>query len=201
MNVASIDTRVKATVATTMYDMSRVIENGYFEYEKDAATIKTERQTNRENLNAQRTSDYKEGVYKRAGGVVEDPSQMPQFVKDYYDFYKTKRGYHSRSLNSNGGWNVTSALSFLNTKQLSFADEIKNPVLLVHGEKAHSRYFSEGAFEKMTGVKPEPGKNIKVGNKELMIIPNANHCDLYDGGEKNAIPFDKIEFFFKENLK
>ena len=187
LNAAAIDTRIKATVVTTMYDMSRVTSNGYFDYEKDSETIARERQTARENLNAQRTADYKAGIYSRAGGVPEDVSQMPQFVKDYYTYYKTKRGYHKRSLNSNAGWNTTSALSFINMPINSYISEIKNPVLLIHGEKAHSRYFSEDAFKKLTG-----------SNKELMIIPGANHIDLYDNFD--AIPFDKIEKFFADNL-
>ncbi len=188
LNAAAIDTRIKATVASTMYDMSRVMANGYFDYDKDAATLAAERQANRENLNRQRTADYKAGIYTRAGGVVEDPSNMPQFVKDYYTYYKTPRGYHKRSLNSNAGWNTTTALSFMNMPLLAYIDEIKNPVLIIHGEKAHSRYFSEDAFKKLTG-----------DNKELMIIPDANHIDLYDNLDK--IPFDKLEKFFKDNLK
>ena len=202
LNASAIDTRIKATVTTTMYDMSRVIANGYFDYNKDEATIKSERQKLRENLNNYRTSDYRNGIYEHAGGVPGQlPDDAPQFVKDYFDFYKTARGYHERSLNSNKGWNTTSALSFINTQQLSYVDEIKNPVLIIHGEKAHSRYFSEDAFDKMTNSKHEKGKNTVVGNKELMIIPNANHTDLYDGGDNNYIPFDKIEKFFKDNLK
>ena len=188
LNAAAIDTRIKATVTTTMYDMSRVTANGYFDYDKDAATIAAERQANRENLNRQRTADYKAGTYARAGGVVEDPSDFPQFVKDYYAYYKTERGYHKRSLNSNAGWNTTSALSFMNMPILCYSAEIKNPVLIIHGEKAHSRYFSEDAFKKLTG-----------DNKELMIIPDANHIDLYDNLDK--IPFDKIDKFFKDNLR
>ena len=187
LNAAAIDTRIKATVTTTMYDMSRVIANGYFDYDKDAAQIASERQTNRENLNRQRTTDYKTGTYARAGGVVEDPSNMPQFVKDYYAYYKTPRGYHKRSPNSNAGWNSTSALSFMNMPILCYSAEIQTPVLMIHGEKAHSRYFSEDAFKKLTGT-----------NKELMIIPGANHIDLYDNLDK--IPFDKIEKFFSDNL-
>ena len=198
LNAAAIDTRIKATVSMTMYDMSRVSANGYFDYEKDEETLKSERQQNRINLNNQRTEDYKNGKYKRAGGVVEDPSEFPQFVKDYYTYYKTERGYHKRSLNSNGGWNMTSALSFMNMPQLTYISEIQNPVLIVHGSEAHSRYFSETAFENMTGVKPN-GNDTIVGNKELLIIPGANHIDLYDN--LNAIPFDKIENFFKTNLK
>ena len=199
LNAAAIDTRIKATVATTMYDMSRVVANGYFDYDKDAATLKRERQTNRENLNAQRTADYKAGVYKRAGGVIDPlPADAPQFVKDYYTYYKTERGYHKRSLNSNDGWNVTSGLSFMNMPQLTYISEIQNPVFLIHGEKAHSRYFSETAFENMTGVKPN-GNDTVVGNKELLIIPGASHIDLYDN--LNAIPFDRIAKFFSDNLK
>ena len=188
LNAAAIDTRIKATVSSTMYDMSRVMANGYFDYDKDAATLAAERQSNRENLNRQRTADYKAGIYARAGGVVENPSDMPQFVKDYYAYYKTPRGYHKRSLNSNAGWNTTTALSFMNMPLLTYIDEIKNPVLIIHGEKAHSRYFSEDAFKKLTG-----------DNKELLIIPDANHIDLYDNLDK--IPFDKLDKFFKDNLK
>ena len=198
LNVAAIDTRIKATVTTTMYDMSRVIANGYFDYEKDAETLKRERMQNRINLNNQRTADYKAKKYSRAGGVVEDPSEFPQFVKDYYAYYKTERGYHKRSLNSNGGWNVTSGLSFMNMPQLTYSNEIENPVLIIHGENAHSRYFSEDAFANMTGVK-RSGLDTVAGNKELLIIPGASHVDLYDN--KNAIPFDKIESFFKANLR
>lgn len=197
LNATAIDTRIKAAVVTTMYDMSRVNANGYFDYEKDAGTLRRERQQNRINLNNQRTEDYKNGKYKRAGGVVEDPENYPQFVQDYYAYYKTERGYHKRSLNSNGGWNMTTALSFMNMPQLTYTNEIDRPVLMIHGEKAHSRYFSETAFENMTGVKPN-GNDTVVGNKELLIIPGANHIDLYDN--LNAIPFDKIEKFFKANL-
>ena len=200
LNAMAIDTRIKAGTFTTMYDMSRVIANGYFDKDKDAETLKAERQQNRINLNNQRTEDYKNKKYSRAGGVVEDPSTFPQFVKDYYDYYKTERGYHKRSLNSNGGWNTTSALSFMNMPQLTYTNEIDRPVLMIHGENAHSRYFSEDAFENMTGVKRN-GNDTVAGNKELLIIPGANHCDLYDGGKNNFIPFDKIEKFFKENLR
>ena len=200
LNATAIDTRIKATVVTTMYDMSRVNANGYFDYDKDEATIKSERQKNREALNAQRTEDYKNGNYKHAGGVPDElPADAPYFVKDYYTYYKTERGYHSRSLNSNNGWNVTTSLSFMNTPQLTYINEIKAPVLIIHGEKAHSRYFSEDAFDKMTGTKHEKGKNTVVGNKELMIIPDASHIDLYDNLAK--IPFNKIEKFFNDNLK
>ena len=198
LNAAAIDTRIKATAAMTMYDMSRVTANGYFDYEKDAATLAAERQTNRENLNRQRTEDYRNKIYARAGGVPDDVSNMPQFVKDYYAYYKTVRGYHKRSLNSNAGWNTTSALSFMNMPLLSYISEIKNPVLIVHGQDAHSRYFSETAFENMTGTK-RAGDDTVAGNKELLIIPAANHTDLYDKLDK--IPFDKLEKFFKQYLQ
>lgn len=198
VNAAAIDTRVKATVAMTMYDMSRCAANGYFDYEKSEEQLKAERMQLRRNLNAQRTADYKAGKYSRGGGVVDDPTEFPQFVKDYYAYYKTERGYHKRSLNSNAGWNVTGTLSFINQPLLAYADEIATPVLLIHGEKAHSRYFSEGAFEKMTGTK-RSGWDTVSGNKELLIIPGASHVDLYDNFR--AIPFDRIEDFFKTNLK
>ena len=189
LNAAAMDTRIKATVVSTMYDMSRVMANGYFDYDKDAATIKKERMANRRALNAQRTEDYRTGTYKRAGGVVDPlPADAPQFVKDYYAYYKTKRGYHPRSLNSNEGWNLTTALSFMNMPLLTYADEIESAVLVIHGEKAHSRYFGEDAFKKLKG-----------DNKALMIIPGANHTDLYDNMEK--IPFDKITSFFQKYLK
>lgn len=188
INAAAIDTRIKATVTSTMYDMSRVIANGYFDYEKDGDTLKKERMDRRKALNQQRTEDYKNGSYKRDGGVVDPlPADAPQFVKDYYDYYKTKRGYHPRSLNSNDGWNVTSALSFTNMPLLAYADEIESPVLIIHGEKAHSRYFSEDVFKKLKG-----------NNKELLIIPGANHTDLYDN--MNKIPFHKIAAFFHKYL-
>lgn len=188
INAAAMDTRIKATVTSTMYDMSRVIANGYFDYEKDGDTLKKERMDRRRALNQQRTEDYKNGSYKRDGGVVDPlPADAPQFVKDYYNYYKTKRGYHPRSLNSNDGWNVTSALSFTNMPLLAYADEIESPVLIIHGEKAHSRYFSEDAFKKLKG-----------NNKELLIVPGANHTDLYDN--MNKIPFDKIAAFFHKYL-
>lgn len=188
INAAAMDTRIKATVTSTMYDMSRVIANGYFDYEKDGDTLKKERMDRKRALNQQRTEDYKNGSYKRDGGVVDPlPADAPQFVKDYYDYYKTKRGYHPRSLNSNDGWNVTSALSFTNMPLLAYADEIESPVLIIHGEKAHSRYFSEDAFKKLKG-----------NNKELLIVPGANHTDLYDNMDK--IPFHKIAAFFHKYL-
>ena len=190
LNVAAIDTRIKATVTSTMYDMSRVNANGYFD-EQDS---EEERYKSRKTLNSQRTEDYKTGTYKRAGGVVDPlPEDAPFFVKDYYDYYKTKRGYHKRSLNSNDGWNVTGTMSFMNQPILQYSNEIRNAVLMIHGEKAHSCYFSKDAFENMT-------ENSKYkDNKELMIIPNAVHTDLYD--KVDIIPFNKIEEFFKTNLK
>lgn len=185
INAAAIDTRIRATASMTMYDMTRVNANGYFDSENTADARYAKKQA----MNTQRTEDYKNGSYALAGGVV-DPlhDDAPQFVKDYYAYYKTERGYHPRSLNSNNGWNITSSLSFMNMPILQYADEIRSAVLLVHGEKAHSRYFSEGAYEKLTG-----------SNKELLIIPEANHVDLYDNSE--AIPFEKLKAFFNENLK
>ena len=185
LNAAAIDTRIKATVTVTMYDMSRVNANGYFDsMDADA------RYELRKKLNAQRTIDAQKGTYALAGGVVAPlPADAPQFVKDYYAYYKTPRGYHKRSLNSNSGWNVTSALSFINTPLLAYSHEIRSAVLMIHGEKAHSRYFSEDAFKKLTG-----------SNKELMIIPGASHVDLYDN-QAGVIPYDKIEQFFRNNLK
>ncbi len=196
VNAAAIDPRIKATVASTMYDMSKVTVEGYFKSED----TKEQRMEKRKAIAKQRTEDYKNGSYKRAGGVVDPlPDDAPQFVKEYYDYYKTKRGYHERSGNSTDGWNVTGCQSFLNQPLLAWAHEIEAPVLLIHGEKAHSRYFSEYAFEKMTGVHVE-GESKTVGNKELMIIPGAVHCDLYDD-KAGVIPYDKLAEFFKSNLK
>ena len=184
LNAAAIDTRIKATVASTMYDMSRVTANGYFDGTDADARYELRRQ-----LNAQRTEDYKNGTYALAGGVADPlPEDAPQFVKDYHAYYKTPRGYHKRSLNSNGGWNKTSSLPFINMPILAYSNEIRSAVLLIHGEKAHSRYFSEDAFKTLQGP-----------NKELLIIPGATHVDLYDNPE--AIPFDKLEQFYKEYLK
>ena len=196
VNAAALDPRIKATVASTMYDMTKVNVEGYFKSEDS----KEQRMEKRRAMAAQRTEDYKSGTYKRAGGVIDPlPEDAPFFVKDYYDYYKTPRGYHERSGNSTDGWNVTGCQSFLNQPLLAWAHEIESPVLLIHGEKAHSRYFSEYAFEKMTGVHVE-GVSKTVGNKELMIIPGAVHTDLYD--DKNGmIPYDKMESFFKTNLK
>ena len=185
LNAAAIDTRIKATAAMTMYDMTRVTANGYF----DAEDSEQARFEKKKAMNAQRIEDYKSGSYALAGGVVDPlPEDAPQFVKDYYAYYKTPRGYHSRSLNSNGGWNVTSSLSFLNMPILQYSNEIRSAVLLVHGEKAHSRYFSETAYSKLTG-----------DNKELLIIPGANHTDLYD--QMDIIPFEKLNAFFTEYLR
>ena len=184
LNAAAIDTRIKATVSSTMYDMSRVTANGYFDSMDADGRYELRRQ-----LNAQRTEDARTGTHALAGGVVDPlPADAPQFVRDYYDYYKTPRGYHPRSLNSNGGWARTSALSFLNTKLLSYSDEIRSAVLMIHGEKAHSRYFSEDAF-----------KRLKGDNKQLVIIPGASHVDLYD--RVDIIPFDRIEKFFRDNLR
>lgn len=184
LNAAAIDTRIKATVTVTMYDMSRVNANGYFDSMDADARYELRRQ-----LNAQRTEDYKNGSYALAGGVPDQlPDDAPWFVKDYYAYYKTTRGYHKRSLNSNGGWNKTSALSFINMPLLAYSDEIRSAVLMIHGEKAHSRYFSEDAFKKLKG-----------DNKELLIIPGASHVDLYDNLE--VIPFERIRDFFQSSLK
>ena len=196
VNAAALDPRIKATVASTMYDMSKVNVEGYFKSEDTPA----QRQEKRRALAAQRTRDYKAGEYARAGGVIDPlPEDAPWFVKDYHAYYKTPRGYHERSGNSTDGWNVIGCQSFMNQPLLCWAHEIENPVLLIHGEKAHSRYFSEYAFERMTGTKVE-GESKVVGNKELLIIPGATHVDLYDD-EAGVIPYDKIEAFFTENLK
>ena len=182
VNAAAQDTRIKATAAMTMYDMTRVNANGYFDSENTADARYAKKQA----MNAQRTKDYFSGSYALTGGVVDPlPEDAPQFVKDYYAYYKTPRDYHPRSLNSNGGWNVTSSLSFLNMPILQYSSEIRSAVLLVHGEKAHSRYFSETAYSKLTG-----------DNKELLMIPGANHTDLYD--QMDVIPFEKLIAFFEE---
>ena len=192
LNAAALDTRVKATVASTMYDMTRVNAKGYFDAE-DSAEARHEK---RLALNAQRTEDYKNGSYVRAGGVVDPlPEDAPFFVKDYHDYYKTDRGYHARSLNSNDGWAATGCISFLNQPILTYTNEIRSAVLIMHGEKAHSCYFSKDAYARMMDGNPVPE------NKELLIIPDAVHTDLYDGGGKNAIPFDKLADFFTTYLK
>ncbi len=195
VNAAAIDPRIRATVASTMYDMSKVNVEGYFKSEDTPQ----QRQEKRKALAAQRTEDFRNGSYKRAGGVVDPlPDDAPWFVKEYHAYYKTPRGYHERSGNSNDGWNVVGCQSFLNQPLLAWAHEIENPVLLIHGEKAHSRYFSEYAFEKMTGKHVE-GESAKEGNKELLIIPGATHVDLYDD-VAGVIPYDKMENFFRESL-
>lgn len=185
LNAAAIDTRIKAAVASTMYDMTRVNAKGYF----DAEDSEEARHEKRVALNTQRTIDYRNSSYQRAGGVVDPlPEDAPFFVKDYHDYYKTKRGYHKRSLNSNEGWNTTSSLSFLNMPILQYIDEIRSAILLIHGEKAHSCYFSKDAFQKLKG-----------DNKELLLIPGAVHTDLYD--RMDVIPFDKMDEFFRKYLK
>ena len=184
LNAAAMDTRIKATVASTMYDMTRVRARGYFDSMDENARYEL-----KQNLNKQRTEDFKNGTYAKAAGLPDKlTGEEPQFVQDYYGYYKTKRGFHERSINSNGNWNTTSTLSLINMPILAYSDEIKSAVLIVHGEKAHSRYFGEDAFKKLKG-----------DNKELLIVDGANHVDLYDNLEK--IPFDKIEAFYKEYLK
>lgn len=184
INAAALDTRIKATVVSTMYDMSRVNAKGYF----DSEDSEEARYAKKKALNRQRTEDYKTSAYAAGGGVVDPlPDDAPFFVKDYYDYYKTERGYHKRSLNSNNGWNVTGTMSFMNMPILHYSSEIRSAVLLVHGEKAHSCYFSRDAY-----------KNLKGDNKELMLISDAVHTDLYDKTE--VIPFDKIKEFFDKNM-
>ena len=192
INAAALDIRVKATVASTMYDMTRVNANGYF----DSEDSEEARYAKKEAMCSQRLDDLRNGEYKLGGGVVETVTEdMPFFVKDYYSYYKTERGYHPRSLNSNGGWNAIGCESFMNQPILKYSNEIRSAVLLIHGEMAHSCYFSKDAYANMI-------KDSKYAdNKELMIIPGAVHTDLYDGGENNAIPFDKLESFYKEYLK
>ena len=192
INTAALDVRIKATVAATMYDMTRVSAKGYF----DSEDSEEARYKIREAMCAQRIKDLKVGEYTRAGGVVDPlPEDAPFFVKDYFDYYKTDRGYHARSLNSNDGWNVIGTESFMNQPILKYSNEIRSAVLLIHGEKAHSCYFSKDAYADMIR------DSRYADNKELMIIPDAVHTDLYDGGEKKVIPFDKIRSFFEEYLK
>ena len=189
LSATAADPRIKAAVISTMYDMSRNMANGYFDNGRDPAEIKKERIEARKKISAQRTKDYKNGTYKMSGGVPEKiTDEMPQFVKDYNSFYQNKRGYHPRSFGSTTGGILISSLSFMNMPILNYIDEIESPVLIIHGEKAHSRYYSEDAFKKLTG-----------DNKELYIIPGASHVDLYY--RMDVIPFDKIEKFFKDNLK
>ena len=189
LNAAALDTRIKATVASTMYDMTRVNANGYFDAEDSEAA----RYEKKKALNAQRIEDYKNGSYALGGVVDPLPEDAPFYVKDYHDYYKTTRGYHARSLNSNGGWNVTGTMSFMNQPILRYSNEIRSAVLIMHGERAHSCYFSRDAYAAMMEGNPVPE------NKELLIIPGAVHTDLYD--RPDVIPFDKLESFFRENLK
>ncbi|WP_251421280.1 MULTISPECIES: alpha/beta hydrolase [Lactococcus] len=184
LNAAAIDTRIKATVVSTMYDMTRIAAKGYFD-----SVDENQRYELKENLNSQRNLDFQSNTYERAGGVVDPiPEDAVDFVKDYHDYYKTERGYHKRSVNSNNGWAITSSLSYMNGKLLAYSSEIRNAVLIIHGENAHSRYFGEDAF-----------KTLKGDNKKLMIIPEASHTDLYD--QKNIIPFDELESFFNTYLE
>ena len=192
LNTAALDTRIKATVSSTMYDMTRVNAKGYF----DAEDSEEDRFNKKKSMCAQRLEDLRNGEYKLGGGVVDPlPEDAPFFVKDYYDYYKTDRGYHKRSLNSNGGWNVIGCESFINQPILKYSNEIRSAVLIMHGDKAHSYYFGKDAYEEMI-------KDSKyTDNKKFLSIPGAVHTDLYDGGDKNYIPFDSIDEFFKENLK
>ena len=190
LQTACIDTRIKATIVSTMYDMSRVAGNGYFDEQDNEEA----RYNQRVSINKQRTEDYKNGNYALAGGVIDPlPEDAPQFVKDYYAYYKTERGYHPRSLNSNNGWAIQSNTSMMNTRLFRYSSEIRNAVMIIHGENAHSCYMGKDAYNDMV-------KDSKyTDNKELVIVPNATHCDLYD--QKDKIPFDRIESFLKENMK
>ena len=192
LNTAALDTRIKATVASTMYDMTRVNAKGYF----DAEDSEEARYQKRAAMCAQRLADLRNGEYKLGGGVIDPlPEDAPYFVKDYYDYYKTDRGYHARSLNSNGGWNVIGCESFVNQPILQYTNEIRSAVMVMHGDKAHSFYFGKDAYDNMV-------KDSKYAdNKELLVIEGATHTDLYDGGNKNAIPFDRLADFFNEYLK
>ena len=192
VNTAALDTRIKAAVASTMYDMTRVNANGYF----DSEDSEEKRYEKKAALNAQRIADYKAGEYTLGGGVIDPlPEDAPYFVKDYHSYYKTERGYHPRSLNSNGGWNVIGCMSFMNQPILKYSSEIRSAVMIMHGDKAHSFYFGKDAFENMT-------KDSKyTDTKEFLVIEGASHTDLYDGGDKNAIPFDKLADFYNKYLK
>lgn len=192
VNTAALDTRIKASVASTMYDMTRVNANGYF----DSEDSEEKRYEKKAALNAQRIADYKAGEYTLGGGVIDPlPEDAPYFVKDYHSYYKTERGYHPRSLNSNGGWNVIGCMSFMNQPILKYSNEIRSAVMIMHGDKAHSFYFGKDAFENMT-------RDSKyTDNKEFLVIEGASHTDLYDGGDKNAIPFDKLADFYNKYLK
>ena len=190
LQTACIDTRIKATIVSTMYDMSRVSVNGYFDEENNEDA----RYNKKVSLNNQRNEDYKKGEYKLAGGVIDPlPDNAPKFLQDYHAYYKTPRGYHARSLNSNNGWVVQTNTSMMNVRLLHYSNEIRSAVMIIHGEEAHSRYMGEDAYNNMI-------KNSNyTDNKELVIIPNATHTDLYD--QKDKIPFDRIEKFLKDNLK
>ena len=192
INAAAADPRIKATVASTMYDLSRVSAKGY----NDSSDNEESRYQMRKIIAEQRNKDYASGTYALAGGVVDPlPDEAPQFIKDYYAYYKTPRGYHKRSLNSNGGWAMQAGTSLANTKLLAYSNEICGAVLVLHGENAHSRYMGETAYKDMT-----TGSKY-AANKELVIVPNATHCDLYDGGKGNFIPWEKLQVFFESNLK
>lgn len=192
LNAAAMDTRIKATVASTMYDITRTAAKGYFD-EQDNADA---RYAMKQMMNAQRIKDYQSGEYALGGGVVDPlPEDAPYFVKDYHAYYKTERGYHPRSLNSNGGWNITSHLSFINMPILQYSNEIRSAVMVMHGDKAHSFYMGKDAYEAM--IKDNP----YADNKQLLVIEGASHIDLYDGGEGKVIPFDKLESFYNEYLK
>ena len=191
INTAALDTRIKATVASTMYDMTRVNANGYF----DSEDSEEQRYAYRAALCAQRLADLKAGEYALGGGVIDPlPDDAPYFVKDYHSYYKTDRGYHARSLNSNGGWNVIGCESFMNQPILKYSNEIRSAVMVMHGDKAHSFYFGRDAYENMING------NKYTDNKELLVIEGATHTDLYDGGDNNAIPFDKLQAFFEKYL-
>ncbi len=192
INTAALDTRIKATVASTMYDMTRVNAKGYF----DSEDSEEKRYEKKVAMNTQRTKDYASGEYALAGGVVDPlPDDAPYFVKDYHAYYKTERGYHPRSLNSNGGWNKIGCMSFINMPILQYSNEIRSAVMVMHGDKAHSFYFGKDAYENMING------NKYTDNKQLLVIEGASHTDLYDGGEKKVIPFDKLEAFYHEYLK
>lgn len=192
LNAAVLDTRIKATVASTMYDMTRVNANGYF----DAEDSEEQRHQKKEAMNKQRLEDLKNGFYQRGGGVIDPvPDDAPQFVKDYHAYYKTPRGYHERSLNSNEGWNTIGCMSFMNQPILKYINEIRNAVMIIHGDKAHSFYFGKDAYQNMI-----EGSEF-TDNKRFYVVSGANHTDLYDGGDKDAIPFDIMREFFEENLK
>jgi fermentation-respiration switch protein FrsA (DUF1100 family) len=191
INTAALDTRIKATVASTMYDMTRVNANGYF----DSEDSEEQRHAHRAALCAQRLEDLKAGEYALGGGVIDPlPEDAPYFVKDYHSYYKTDRGYHARSLNSNGGWNVIGCESFMNQPILKYSNEIRSAVMVMHGDKAHSFYFGKDAYDNMVDG------NKYTDNKELLVIEGASHTDLYDGGKNGAIPFDKLQAFFKKYL-